>query len=424
MRFKQLADAEQYLNAIPTFKESGPEGARLGLEPMRRFCRAIGDPQEELDVIHVAGTNGKGTTCRFLSSVYQSAGYRCGMFISPHLQDFRERFTINGQWIPEQDVVKFFNRFQTLLERHQLTYFEICTALGFWWFHRRDVDLVAVETGLGGRWDATNIVYPLLSVITSISRDHQQLLGATIEEIAREKGGVIKPEIPVVVGKLGPEAKKVVKEIAGRRESPLHAAADLQPRFRDGRFELVEEGTPLSFKSGYAAPVNAGNIGIVRQVCRLLQERYPWSEEAFADGIRRVAERFPRTGCFERLHPRLNWYFDGAHNFEALRALTGTLSQYRPLDRWIVVFALMRDKIDPPLLNTFSEFKKKYYYSLDIKRAATFEEVNKYMDSLLSFPADLEYPADTLKQLESEFVIFTGSLYYYETVKKWIDTLY
>lgn len=159
-------------------------------------------------------------------------------------------------------------------------------------------------------------------------------------------------------------------------------------------------------------------------ICRLLQKRYPWSEEAFADGIRRVAERFPRTGCFERLHPRLNWYFDGAHNFEALQALLGTLRQYRPLDQWIVVFTLMRDKIDPPLLNTFSEFKKKYYYSLDIKRAATFEEVTKYMDSLLSFPADLEDPADTLKQLESEFVIFTGSLYYYESVKKWIDNSY
>lgn len=243
MKFKQLADVEKYLNAIPTFKESGPEGARLGLEPMRRFCRAIGDPQEHLDVIHVAGTNGKGTTCRFLSSVYQSSGYRCGMFISPHLQDFRERFTINGQWIAEKEIVTFFNRFQTLLEKHQLTYFEICTALGFWWFHRQNVDMVAVETGLGGRWDATNIVKPLLAVITSISKDHQQLLGSTLEEIAREKGGIIKPETPVVVGNLGPEAKRVVKEIAAGRKSPLYEAADLQPGFEDDRFTLVEEGT-------------------------------------------------------------------------------------------------------------------------------------------------------------------------------------
>ncbi len=424
MRFEGWSDVNNYLDSLPSFKKSGAEGAHFGLEPMRAFCSAMGDPQQSLEIIHVAGTNGKGTTCRFISSVYQSAGYRCGAFLSPHLVDFRERFTINGEWIDKADVVEFFNRHHGDIEKHRLSYFEICTGLAFWWFRREKVDLAVLETGLGGRLDATNVVDPLVSVITSIGYDHRDLLGETLKEISREKAGIIKPGKPVVIGNIQPEAREEIDIIAEKQDSPVYYAESLEPDFNNGKVSLKSQNEQYVFESGFANPVNAWNVAMTWIVSRLLNKPFPCSVSAFSEGTGTVAGRFPRSGCFERIHPEFHWYFDGAHNLEALSALKKMLARYQPVDEWTVVFTLMKDKVGPSLLNEFSEFKKKYYYSPEILRAATFEEVDEYFHSLLPFPKDESEVIETLKSLESEFVIFTGSLYCYETISGWLDNLY
>jgi folylpolyglutamate synthase/dihydropteroate synthase len=178
------------------------------------------------------------------------------------------------------------------------------------------------------------------------------------------------------------------------------------------------------FRSGYRSPINAFNIAVAWRTTALLADTYPCGTEAFSRGIERAAHLYPHTGHFEQIHPEYAWYFDGAHNLEALQALTQMLESYRPLEEWNVVFTLMRDKVTPAVVNMFSDFKKKYYYSLETKRAATFEQVDKHVRCLLPFPADKDSPESfLLDRFQSEFVIFTGSLYFYEQVHNWIHTV-
>ena len=191
--FNSINDVYKWLNEIPMFGKTGASAANFSLRSIRRFCAELGNPQDTYPTIHVAGTNGKGTTCQMLASVCQSAGYKTGLYTSPHLLDYRERFRVNAAQITEQDLLRFFRRFDELLKRYSLTYFEISTAIAFWFFEQQKVDIAIIETGLGGRLDATNIITPEVSVITSVGLDHTDILGDSLGKIAKEKGGIIKP---------------------------------------------------------------------------------------------------------------------------------------------------------------------------------------------------------------------------------------
>lgn len=192
MTIESIDDVYKYLEAIPPFKERGEEAADFTLDRFRDYCKEAGNPQDQFPSVHVAGSNGKGSTCQIISSIYDEADYKVGVFTSPHLLVYNERFTINGKQISDEDLVDFFSSHRTLIERFHLTYFEVCTALAFWWFAKREVDIAIIEVGLGGRLDATNIIHPLASVITTITYDHMNILGDTIAEIATEKAGIIK----------------------------------------------------------------------------------------------------------------------------------------------------------------------------------------------------------------------------------------
>lgn len=423
MQFNDIGEVNGYLESIPKFKDNGEKAARFALENIRAFCRAIGRPQEQFPAIHVAGTNGKGTTCRILDRIYEEAGYTVGLYTSPHLSVFNERFRINGLMMEDEELLAFFQEHGGLLEEIPLTYFELSTSIAFWYFARRGVDLAIIETGLGGRLDATNIITPLVSVITSIGLDHEDVLGEGLEAIAGEKAGIIKSGVPVVVGELPRAAMKVIRKQSEATGVSLYAAATLTPRFAGGSYTLETEGRIERYESDLRAPVNAYNIAVAWHVRRLLNEQYPVSPDAFRAALRSVDLQHSLPGHFEKLDPGLEWYFDGAHNLEAVKALKEAVATIKPCREAVLVFSMMKDKATPHVLNEFSEFKKMYYYTLKAERAAKLSQIQQHLSNVLPLPADLESRNTVLLGLQTELVIFAGSFYFYSTVRNWLSAI-
>ncbi|MBL7943556.1 MAG: bifunctional folylpolyglutamate synthase/dihydrofolate synthase [Flavobacteriales bacterium] len=215
----------QYLYAqLPMFHRVGPAAYKPGLDNTIALMDMLGNPQHALICVHVAGTNGKGSVSHMIASVLQEAGYRTGLYTSPHLVDFRERIRINGACIAEDDVVRFVENFRHAWEKIQPSFFELTMAMAFWYFKNEKTEINVIETGLGGRLDSTNIITPLVSVITNVGMDHMNLLGNTLEKIATEKAGIIKPGIPVVLGPMRPQAVAVMHEQAEECGAQVFAA--------------------------------------------------------------------------------------------------------------------------------------------------------------------------------------------------------
>lgn len=225
----------------------GKFGIHLGLERIQQLLNDLDNPHKQVPIIHVAGTNGKGSVCAYLSAILQAAGYRVGRYISPHLVDWRERITINADWISSQDLLEALLQVQQVIRPDSIpTQFEVITAAAWWYFAQQQVDIAVIETGLGGRLDATNVCdRPLVSVITSISMDHWQRLGSTLAAIATEKAGIIKPDCPVVVGELPIEAKTAIAAKISECQSPVTWVAAAEPSQGGARWQGVEYSMPL-----------------------------------------------------------------------------------------------------------------------------------------------------------------------------------
>lgn len=224
MNYQQTID---YLYAqLPMFSRIGAAAYKEDLHNTIALCNALDNPQNKFATIHIAGTNGKGSTSHMLAAILQQAGYKTGLYTSPHLKDFRERIKINGEMISESFVVDFVKRTKTLSEKIKPSFFELTVAMAFDFFYQNEVDIAVIETGLGGRLDSTNIITPIVSVITNIGYDHMNILGETLEKIAGEKAGIIKPSIPVVIGEYITETKAVFENKGFENKAPLHFAQD------------------------------------------------------------------------------------------------------------------------------------------------------------------------------------------------------
>jgi dihydrofolate synthase/folylpolyglutamate synthase len=323
---------------------------KLGLEGTRALLEALGDPQTRFRSVHVAGTNGKGSVCALVERVLREAGYRTGLFTSPHLVDFRERIRVNGRWVDEVWLDAQLEKIDALPEGQDRTFFEVCTALAFSYFAERKVEIAVVEVGLGGRLDCTNVITPEVSVITSIGLDHTEVLGDTIEEIAREKAGVIKPGVPIVVEEdIDPAARGVIEEIAARAGAPLRRD-DARSRAliigddRGRRAESILVDTAwdnLVLESGsYAELFSHHAATAVRALGVLHEGEFPLPPSAVQRGLAHA--RWP--GRFERCptQPRLWW--DGAHNLDGMRwhVVNWMVARLRPPAA--IALALSRDK--------------------------------------------------------------------------------
>jgi dihydrofolate synthase/folylpolyglutamate synthase len=309
------AEAIQFLYGLRLF------GAKFGLENTFKLAALAGNPQDRLRFIHVAGTNGKGSTCAMLESIYRAAGLRVGLFTSPHLVSFRERIQVNRQLISEEGVVRLVEELQPFLKQfpadHHPTFFEVVTVMALKFFAEQKCDLVIWETGLGGRLDATNIVTPLASVITNIQFDHQQWLGDTLEKIAAEKAGIIKPGVPVITAADEPEALKVIEEVARKQNAPLIkviSANKLAALFR-GAATLPLPGDHQLI-----------NAALALATVETLQGEIPVSAAAIRTGLGTV--NWP--GRLQLVHTESGQdiLLDGAHNVASAKILREALSSW------------------------------------------------------------------------------------------------
>ncbi len=323
-----------YSQAIQFLYELRLFGMKLGLENTQRLAAEAGNPQERLRFIHVAGTNGKGSTCAMLESIYRAAGLRVGLFTSPHLVSFTERIQVNRRRISQEDVARgveeMRERIQSLGAEAHPTFFEAVTVLALDYFAREKCDLVVWETGLGGRLDATNIVTPLASVITNVQLDHQQWLGNTAAEIAREKGGIIKPGVPVLTATDDAAALSVISEIARSQPAPLTVV---------GRAEIEGlEGMEVSL-AGEHQKVNAA---LALAVARVLAGTIPVTEEARREGLA-TTEWAGRLQTVERAGGQIV-LLDGAHNPAGAQTLAAALGARFGGRRPALILGTMRDK--------------------------------------------------------------------------------
>lgn len=323
------------------------------LERVAEFLEALGAPQRRYPTIHIAGTKGKGSVSAMLASIAQAAGLKVGLYTSPHLHTYRERIQINGEPIGRADMAALVTEIQPIIETIQdLTIFEVTTALGFLYFARQQVDLAVIEVGLGGRLDATNVITPLVSVITSLSLDHTYLLGNTLAEIAREKGGIIKPGVPVVTSPQRPEALAMLEAIAEERRSPLTAVG------REWVWEPVtrtQAGQTLTIHptTGTAALAGTYQLSLlgdfqqenattaVATLDALQQQGQTWiTTEAIRAGLARV--QWP--GRMEILRHTPLLLVDCAHNPYSAQTLVHSLEQWFPGKHWVLIFGSSGDK--------------------------------------------------------------------------------
>lgn len=339
--------------SLPAFESKGASAYKPGLERIAAFCKHMGNPQRNFFTIHVAGTNGKGSVSHIIASVLQQAGYRTGLYTSPHLQDFRERIRVDGEMIPKQKVVNFVNKHHDKMVELELSFFEMATAMAFDYFAQSDVEVAVIETGLGGRLDATNVIVPIVSVITNIGMDHSDLLGDTLQKIAAEKAGIVKKSIPVIVGE-GDDRYNEVFERAG-------AAAKSKVIYAEREF-LCEEQTPTSegqhfrlrrMRDGKEFDVDldlAGlyqnrNIVTASTAIDFLHEETPLtiSHRAFVAGVREAAAATSLRGRWQTIAESPLTICDTGHNAHGIARVAEQL-RTTPHKQLYCVLGFVRDK--------------------------------------------------------------------------------
>jgi dihydrofolate synthase / folylpolyglutamate synthase len=415
----------RYLDSLPRFQTAGASAANFSLDAIRDFCAGMGNPENSFRSVHIAGTNGKGTTAHMLHAVYMKAGYNTGLFTSPHLLRFNERIRINGIPITDEHLQLFFDEYEGLISRCPLTFFELSAAMAFWYFSYRKVDIAIIETGLGGRLDATNVITPVCSVITSTGLDHTDILGPTLTHIAREKGGIIKPGVPVITGDLPVEAMQVIEGLASQNRSPLIRSAWMKPEYRDEvtRIDHPEFGI-LGVPCDIPGAVQRLNIAVTASVAHTLSPEFPAGRHALLSGIAGTAASTGLPGRYEKLHPAMNWYFDGAHNMEALTHLHKLVDDMGGAENTTAVIALNADKASDEVLDFYRAFKSVYYFRMEGKRSAEFNRILQRIPDAVSINSVFRETTGPLLHLNrEELVIFSGSFYFYPVVKRWLASL-
>ena len=353
---------------LPMFQRQGKTAFKKDLTNIRLFAEKLGNPQEKFKSIHVAGTNGKGSVSHMLASIFQEAGYKTGLYTSPHLKDFRERIKINGKKISRQAVIEFISEHKMFLEEHRLSFFEMTVGMCFDYFAKNKVDIAIIEVGLGGRLDSTNIISPEISVITNIGKDHTQFLGETLPEIAGEKAGIIKFKTPVVIGETHPEISPVFDKIAAENQAPIHYA---------------EVGNFPEYTSDLKGNYQQKNRQTLLQTIAVARTlNWKLSEKNVFEGLNKVIENTHLRGRWEVLrekNPKV--ICDTAHNQEGLKYALHQLSQEK-YEKLHLVLGVVNDKDLNSILPLFPTNATYYFCMPNIPRGLKPEllmrEANKF----------------------------------------------
>src|SRR5690554_106848 len=338
---------------LPMYQRQGKSAYKADLKNTLLLAEHLKNPQHQLKTIHVAGTNGKGSTSHMLASVLQEAGYRVGLFTSPHLKDFRERIRINGVVVSKTFVREFIKQNKAFLESQHLSFFEMTSGMAFAYFASEKVDIAVIEVGLGGRLDSTNIITPEVSVITNIGFDHTQFLGHTLEAIAFEKGGIIKPGVPVVIGETQNETKQVFQELAKKNHSDIYFADT-----------LIHEVLPSDLKGSYQQK----NIKTVLQALEVLKQKsYEISIEQIKKGLLQVVKNTGLQGRWQVLQEQPKIICDTAHNKEGLNYVIKQLAE-ESFNRLHIVFGVVNDKDLSSILDILPKNAMYYFCKPDVPR--------------------------------------------------------
>lgn len=379
-------------SSMPSYQQVGGDAYKPGLERISEFCRIIGNPQRNYFVVHVAGTNGKGSVSNMLAAVLQQAGYQTGLFTSPHLTDFRERIRVNGEMISKQKVVNFVDRHKEEMERLRLSFFEMTTAMAFDYFAQSDVEVAVIETGLGGRLDATNIVQPLISVITNIGLEHTEYLGNSLPKIAREKGGIIKKCTTVVVGEKNPNYNLVLEEIADDLRSELiyaNEAFSLCNCSFEGDKQVVtlnrtRDAHPYQLRLDLLGEYQRQNLATVATVLDTLHEKTPLSisRRAFVEGVREVTQLTSFRGRWQILSDRPLIVCDTAHNEHGITEVAKQLKSRTNEGKLFCIMGFCEDKDFSKMLALMPCDAHYIFTQASTRRAATTEKIAEAASAL------------------------------------------
>ena len=406
-------------------------GIRLGLERIQHLMNELGNPHHNMKIIHVAGTNGKGSVCRLIESILQEGGYNVGMYLSPHLQRFSERMTVNNEEISEEDMASLVTNIKPIIdemieENNTPTFFEIVTAMAFQYFHDKNVDFAVIEVGLGGRYDATNVVTPLVAIITNVSLEHENILGKNIKDIAGEKAGIIKNGIPVITAATG-EALVVIEKKAIENNAPLEIVDNKRWKRLHGEMngqEFIIKGslTEYHVNTSLLGLFQGENIALAIATTEQLQMNGRYlTDDAIINGI----EKTVNSGRGEIVGTEPTILLDGAHNVAGIKLLKRTLDEDFVYERLILVLGILSDKNIQDILDIITPIADKVIVTKSHnKRACSPSKLKEMIRKKEVVVKDeifvsIDYAKKVAKK--QDLICITGSLFTVGEAKDYFD---
>ena len=373
---------------LPMFSRIGPAALKNDLNNTLEICNFLNNPQTKFKTIHVAGTNGKGSVSHMIASIFQSAGFKTGLYTSPHLIDFRERIRINGEMIGKEAVISFTEKITPLIQDIEPSFFEVTVGMAFDYFCSENVDVAVIETGLGGRLDSTNVIYPEISIITNIGLDHTHILGNTIEQIAGEKAGIIKHDRPIVIGKATPTTRKIFSDKASETKSEIYFAEDLyqsEAKFISPEIISVQLTNKFNkdiknFEADLPGIYQQENIATVLTAVEILKQGgWNLNEDAIKEGIRFTKKNTGLLGRWDLISSKPLIIADVAHNIDGINKLLDQIKM-STFESLHLILGLSADKDIEGLLKLLPDSATYYFTQANIPRAlnaATLKELAK-----------------------------------------------
>ena len=372
---------EYLFSRLPMYSRIGAAAFKKDLTNTITLCEHLGNPHHIFKSIHIAGTNGKGSVSHMLAAILQTAGFKTGLYTSPHLKDFRERIKVNGDEISEKFIIAFTEKIKPLIEEIEPSFFEITVAMAFDYFAEQKVDIAVVEVGLGGRFDSTNIITPELSVITNIGWDHMNILGDSLEKIAFEKAGIIKTNVPVVIGEIIPQTKSVFENIASEKNAPLHLAAEERNvagwewEKHELIVEVAEQGKTDHKKYHLDLPgiYQSKNLLTVLEACSVLKGLgYKLNEDDTRHGLQKAKKITGLHGRWEVIHENPTVVLDVGHNEDGIKQIIQQIELTTHHDLHFII-GMVKDKEIDTVLSLLPHSAIYYFTQAHIPRALTAE---------------------------------------------------
>ena len=392
MNYKQTEN--WILNRLPFYQSQGSKAYKPGLDNIISFVDHLNINFQDIKLIHIGGTNGKGSACAYLSSIIQESGYRVGTFTSPHFFDYRERIKVNNNKIEKDFISQFIIKNRDIIEKLELTFFELSFGMSLSYYIEKNVDYAIIEVGLGGRLDATNIINPILSVITNISYDHTEILGDTLEKIAFEKAGIIKQNTKVIIGERDKDTENVFIDIANKNFSEIIFASDYNSKFENSEIEYFNK-----------------NIKTVVQVCRNLNDE-KINDNSIEKGILHVDINTDFYGRWTVLNDCPKIIFDSAHNESGFNHLSKQLSSLK-YDKLFFILSFVKGKNIKKLVSYLPDKSLIYFTSSNMSRSMNHNEIQESIGENINFDKDPNRVYNNiLSQASSDdLIIITGSNY-------------